>query len=194
MSHMSRLTHCAVVSVLTFVVAVGLGVTLGRRHRDTAILIAERLAQHEREVEEKERLVKGKFEELRRQDRELVSRRVPGERPCNSPLARPALVRILTEEMSRAPDEEEVTRMLEKAAEYRVCDVAQVRRLYRDPAATAHVETLYRLLLRRPADPYGRFVYGLWWNSGIPLEAAARDIMASAEFQQVRVEPRDFWH
>jgi hypothetical protein len=48
------------------------------------------------------------------------------------------------------------------------------------------VDTVYRLLLGRPADLVGRFIYGYWLASGLTVEAVGRDIMTSPEFSSLK--------
>ena len=61
-----------------------------------------------------------------------------------------------------------------------------MKHILEDAVNVARVDTAYRLLLGRPADPIGRFIYGYWLASGVDVGAVGRDIMTSTEFQKLK--------
>ena len=92
----------------------------------------------------------------------------------------------LTRELGHLPEPAELRALVERAQSFGVCDIGEVEHIFEDAETMAKVDTVYRLLLGRPADPVGRFIYGYWMASGISVEAVARDIMISPEFARLK--------
>jgi len=137
-------------------------------------------------LSEYRQLVAERLEELHKLDLEEVARRTRRARDCAAPLPRADVTALLESQLGWAPQEVEVDQLIAKAKEFGLCDMPAIQRVYADRESMAAIETLYRVLLRRSSDPFGRLIYGFWWANGIPVEAAARDIMTSSEFQKLR--------
>ena len=157
----------------------GIAISLVWEHSTLSELSRQRISEYRL-------LVSEGLDELHRLDLEEVARRTHPAKPCPSPLPRSDAADLLTRDLERAPTGAEIDQLLEKAQGFGVCDIGEVEHIYEDPADMARVETVYRILLGRSADPLGKFIYGYWLASGVGVEAVARDIMASAEFQKLK--------
>jgi len=131
-------------------------------------------------------LVADKLEELHQLDLEEIARRTRSAETCPTSFPEAEATALLAGELGRPPEKDELELFLETAARFSVCRPETVRHLYRDRERMVAVDTVYRVLLGRPADPVGRFIYGHWMKSGVEIEAVARDIMTSPEFQKLR--------
>lgn len=168
-----------IIFIGTFVVTVVIAASLVWEHRTLSDLSQSRISEYRL-------LVAEKLDELHQLDREEVSRRTRSVADCEAPLPYEDAEALLTEELGRPPESEETQQILEKAAGFGVCDIGVVQHILEDAENMARVDTVYRILLHRPADPLGRFIYGYWLASGVGVEAVARDIMVSPEFLRLR--------
>jgi hypothetical protein len=168
-----------VVYAVSIVLALGLALSLVWQHGVVSSLSRERISEYRL-------LVADKLSELHQLDMEEVARRTRSAEICKTAMPQHEATALLAEEFDRPPEEGEITLFLETAARFGICRADAVRELYRDRERMAAVDTVYRVLLGRPADPVGRFIYGHWLRSGVEVEAVARDIMVSPEFQKLR--------
>jgi hypothetical protein len=176
----SRLkTQMLVVYVVSFLLAAAVAWSLTWQYRALSDLASTRISEYQMFVTEG-------LEELHRLDLEEVAVRTRPVRACGSPLPEDDAEAILTRELSRPAEPGEIRQLLEQAKSFGVCDVGQVEHLFSDDVSMAKVDTVYRLLLGRPADPVGRFIYGYWLSSGLTVEAVGRDIMTSPEFSSLK--------
>jgi hypothetical protein len=176
----SRLkTQMLVVYLVSFVLAVAIGSSLTWQYRSLSELASTRISDYQLRVAEG-------LEELHQLDLEEVSKRTRPARACDDPLPRDDAENLLARELGRFPEAGETGLLLERAERYGVCDIGEVEHLYGDAVSMAKVDTVYRILLGRPADPVGRFIYGYWLASGVEVEAVGRDIMTSPEFLKLK--------
>jgi hypothetical protein len=177
---LSRLkTQMLVVFIITFLLAVAVAWSLTWQYRSLSELASTRISEYQL-------LVSERLDELHRLDLEEVAIRTRRVRACEAPLPEDDTAELLTRELSRPAEPEEVRLLLEQAETFGVCDIGEVEHLLSDEANMARVDTVYRVLLGRPADPVGRFIYGYWLASGLGVESVARDIMASPEFARLK--------
>jgi hypothetical protein len=177
---LSRLkTQMLVVFIISFLLAVAVAWSLTWQYRSLSDLASNRISEYQL-------LVSERLDELHRLDLEEVAIRTRRVRACETPLPEEDAAELLARELSRPAEPEEVRLLLEQAATFGVCDIGEVEHLLSDEANMARVDTVYRLLLGRPADPVGRFIYGYWLASGLGVESVARDIMASPEFARLK--------
>lgn len=137
-------------------------------------------------VSEYRLIVGDNLEERHAADLEDVARRTRPTRDCAQPPPRAEVVRLLADKLGYTAQDAEVDQLVAKAVEFGLCDMVQIQQIFDDVATMASVDTLYHILLRRPPDPFGRLTYGYWKIRGVEIEAAARDIMSSTEFQKLR--------
>ena len=137
-------------------------------------------------ISEYQLLVADGLHELHTLDLEEVAIRTRPMTMCANPLPADDAEVMLTRELGRVPEPAELQTLVESAHSFGVCDIGEVEHLFEDAETMARVDTAYRLLLNRPADPVGRFIYGYWLASGIGVEAVARDIMVSSEFARLK--------
>ncbi len=176
----SRLkTQMLVVYVVSFVLAAAVAWSLTWQFRTLSDLASTRISEYQLFVTEG-------LEELHRLDLEEVGIRTRPVRGCETPLPADDAEAILTRELSRPAEPGEVRMLLEQAESFGVCDIGEVEHLLSDAVSMAKVDTVYRLLLGRPADLVGRFIYGYWLASGLTVEAVGRDIMTSPEFSSLK--------
>jgi hypothetical protein len=176
----SRLkTQMLVVYVVSFVLAAAVAWSLTWQYRALSDLASSRVSEYQL-------LVAEGLEELHRLDLEEVATRTRPVRACENPLPADDAEAVLTRELSRPAEPGEVHLLLEQAESFGVCDIGEVEHLLSDAVSMAKVDTVYRLLLGRPADPVGRFIYGYWLASGLTVEAVGRDIMTSPEFSSLK--------
>ena len=168
-----------IIYIGSFIVAAVIAASLVWEHRTLSDLSQARISEYRL-------LVAEKLEELHRLDLEEVARRTFPAADCETSLPREDAEALLADELGRPPEAGETNNLLEKAAGFGVCDIGEVRHTLEDPVNMARVDTVYRVLLHRPADPVGRFIYGYWLASGVGVEAVARDIMVSPEFLRLR--------
>lgn len=177
---LSRLkTQMLVIYVVSFVLAAAVAWSLTWQYRALSELASSRVSEYQM-------LVAEGLEELHRLDLEEVALRTRRVRACETPLPAEDAETLLTRELSRPAEPNEVRLLLEQAASFGVCDIGEVEHLLSDAVSMAQVDTVYRLLLGRPADPVGRFIYGYWLASGLGVEAVGRDIMTSPEFSSLK--------
>ncbi len=177
---LSRLkTQMLVVYVVSFVLAAAVAWSLTWQYRALSELASSRVSEYQM-------LVAEGLEELHRLDLEEVALRTRPVRACEDPLPSEDAEVVLTRELSRPAEPGEVRLLLEQAGSFGVCDIGEVEHLLSDTVSMAKVDTVYRLLLGRPADPVGRFIYGYWLASGLTVEAVGRDIMTSPEFSSLK--------
>ena len=177
---LSRLkTQMLVVYIVSFVLAGAVAWSLTWQYRALSELASRRISEYQLFVTEG-------LEELHRLDLEEVAIRTRRVRACESPLPAEDAEAILARELSRPAEPGEVRLLLEQAESFGVCDIGEVEHLFSDAVSMAKVDTVYRLLLGRPADPVGRFIYGYWLASGLTVEAVGRDIMTSPEFSSLK--------
>jgi len=126
-----------------------------------------------------------------RRDRDLkdVAALTPARRTCEAPLGRREVASVLAAEFLSPLPPDEVERLAAKGVELGLCDAREIRRIYRNRADQAAIDTLYRFLLRRLPDPMGRLVYGTWLAGGLGIDVVARDILESPEFKSLLAEP-----
>ncbi|HSF19550.1 MAG TPA: hypothetical protein VLK65_28765 [Vicinamibacteria bacterium] len=163
----------------SFVLAAALGSALTWQYHSLATLSDSRVAEYRL-------LVAEKLEELHRLDLQEVARRTRPALSCETALDERDAFRLLEAELGRAPHASEHQQLLDTAAGFGVCDIGEVKHILEDAVNVARVDTAYRLLLGRPADPIGRFIYGYWLASGVDVGAVGRDIMTSTEFQKLK--------
>ena len=177
---LSRLkTQMLVVYIVSFVLAGAVAWSLTWQYRALSELASRRISEYQLFVTEG-------LEELHRLDLEEVAIRTRRVRACESPLPAEDAEAVLARELSRPAEPGEVRLLLEQAESFGVCDIGEVEHLFSDAVSMAKVDTVYRLLLGRPADPVGRFIYGYWLASGLTVEAVGRDIMTSPEFSSLK--------
>jgi hypothetical protein len=177
---LSRLkTQMLVVYIVSFVLAGAVAWSLTWQYRALSELASRRISEYQLFVTEG-------LEELHRLDLEEVALRTRRVRACESPLPAEDAEAVLARELSRPAEPGEVRLLLEQAESFGVCDIGEVEHLFSDAVSMAKVDTVYRLLLGRPADPVGRFIYGYWLASGLGVESVARDIMTSPEFARLK--------
>jgi hypothetical protein len=177
---LSRLkTQMLVVYLVSFAVAAVIAWSLTWEYRVLAELASTRISEYQL-------LVAEGLDELHRVDLEKVAIRTRPAGACETSLPEEDAEALLAKELGRAPDTGELRHFLETAKGFAVCDVGEIEHLYGDAVNMAKVDTVYRLLLGRPADPLGRFIYGYWLASGIEVEAVGRDIMTSPEFHRLK--------
>jgi hypothetical protein len=177
---LSRLkTQMLVVYIVSFVLAGAVAWSLTWQYRALSELASRRISEYQLFVTEG-------LEELHRLDLEEVALRTRRVRACESPLPAEDAEAVLAGELSRPAEPGEVRLLLEQAESFGVCDIGEVEHLFSDAVSMAKVDTVYRLLLGRPADPVGRFIYGYWLASGLTVEAVGRDIMTSPEFSSLK--------
>ena len=176
----SRLkTQMLVVYIVSFVLAAAVAWSLTWQYRTLSDLASTRISEYQL-------LVAEGLEELHRLDLEEVATRTRRVRACETPLPADDAEAFLTRELSRRVEPGEIRMLLEQAASFGICDIDEVEHLFSDAVSMAKVDTVYRLLLGRPADPVGRFIYGYWLASGLTVEAVGRDIMTSPEFSSLK--------
>ncbi len=177
---LSRLkTQMLVVYVVSFVLAAAVAWSLTWQYRALSELASSRISEYQLFVAEG-------LEELHRLDLEEVALRTRRVRACETPLPEDDAEALLTRELERPPEPELVRRLLEQASDFGICDIGEVDHLLSDQVTIAKVDTVYRVLLGRPADLIGQFIYGYWLASGVTVEAVARDIMTSPEFHSLK--------
>lgn len=177
---LSRLkTQLLVVFVGSFLLAALIASSLVWEYHALSALSDSRISEYRL-------LVTEKLEELHRLDLEEVALRTRPQALCDTPLSQDDAASLLESELGRPPRPEELAALLEAAASFGVCDIGEVRHTLDDAVNVARVDTVYRLLLGRPAEPIGAFIYGYWLASGVPVEAVGRDIMTSPEFQSLK--------
>ena len=126
------------------------------------------------------------FEVLRQLDREDLSQRLSTLPPCPTTLSPSEALRLFRSMGEPEPDAgalEEIGGVLDQA---KACDLRDVELVLIDEKKTAAVDALYRTLLGRPADVLAKLKYGSWLDRGLSIEAVARDVVASTEFQILR--------
>jgi hypothetical protein len=176
----SRLkTQMLAVYVVSFVLAAAVAWSLTWQYRTLSDLASTRISEYQL-------LVTEGFEELHGLDLEEVAIRTRRVRACETPLPADDAEAVLTRELSRPVEPGEIRLLLDQAKSFGVCDIGEVEHLLSEPVSMAKVDTAYRLLLGRPADPVGRFIYGYWLASGLTVEAVGRDIMTSPEFSSLK--------
>ena len=176
----SRLkTQMLVVYIVSFVLAAAVAWSLTWQYRALSDLASTRISEYQL-------LVAEGLEELHRLDLEEVVTRTRRERACETSIPEDDAEALLTRELSRRAEPGQVRMLLEQAASFGVCDIGEVEHVFSDAVSMAKVDTVYRLLLGRPADPVGRFIYGYWLASGLTVEAVGRDIMTSPEFSSLK--------
>jgi hypothetical protein len=176
----SRLkTQMLVVYIVSFVLAAAVAWSLTWQYRALSDLASTRISEYQL-------LVAEGLEELHRLDLEEVATRTRRERACETSIPEDDAEALLTRELSRRAEPGQVRMLLEQAASFGVCDIGEVEHVFSDAVSMAKVDTVYRLLLGRPADPVGRFIYGYWLASGLTVEAVGRDIMTSPEFSSLK--------
>jgi hypothetical protein len=176
----SRLkTQMLAVYVVSFVLATAIAGSLTWQYQTLSNLASTRISEYQL-------LVTEGLEELHRLDLEEVAVRTRPVGGCETPLSEEDAGALLSRELSRPAEPGEIRQLLDRAASFGVCDIGEVEHLFSDAVSMAKVDTVYRLLLGRPADPVGRFIYGYWLSSGITVEAVGRDIMTSPEFSSLK--------
>ncbi len=176
----SRLkTSMLAVYIVSFVLAAAVAWSLTWQYRTLSDLASTRISEYQLFVTEG-------LEELHRLDLEEVALRTRRVRACETPLSADDVEAFLKRELSRPPEPGVVRLLLEQAESFGICDIGEVEHLFSDAVSMAKVDTVYRLLLGRPADPVGRFIYGYWLTSGLTVEAVGRDIMTSPEFSSLK--------
>jgi len=177
---LSRLkTQMLVVYIVSFFLAGAIAWSLTWQYRALSDLASRRISEYQL-------LVTAGLEELHRLDVEEVAIRTRPVRACEAPLPAEDAEAVLTREISRPAEPGEIRLLLQEAERFGVCDIGEVEHLLSDAVSMAKVDTVYRLLLGRPADPVGRFIYGYWLASGLTVEAVGRDIMTSPEFSSLK--------
>ncbi len=167
------------VYAVSILLALGLALSLVWQHQMLSSLSRERISEYRL-------LVADKLSELHQLDLEEVARRTRPGQTCPTAFPETEAIALLSGELGRAPEKGELALFLETAGRFGVCRPEAVRDLYRDRERMVAIDTVYRVLLGRSADPVGRFIYGHWLRSGVEIEAVARDIMSSPEFQKLR--------
>ncbi len=172
-------TQMLVIYIVSFLLATAIAWSLTWQYRALSELASSRVSEYQLYVAQG-------LEELHRLDLEEVAIRTRRVRACETALPADDAEALLTRELERPAEPGEVRLLLEQAANFGVCDIGEVDHLLSDAVNMAKVETVYRLLLGRPADPVGRFIYGYWLSSGLTVEAVGRDIMTSPEFSSLK--------
>ena len=167
------------VYVVSFAVATGIALSLTWEYKTLSDLASARISEYQL-------LVTDGLQELHHLDLNEVTMRTKPDMACVDPLPTNYAEVTLAREFGRLPERAEVRQLLEKANEFGVCDISKVEHIFEDGKAMAKIDTVYRVLLGRPADPVGRFIYGYWLASGIDIEVVARDVMTSPEFSRLR--------
>lgn len=176
----SRLkTQMLVVYLVSFVLAALLASSLMYQHYTVSRLSEARISEYRL-------LVSEKLEELHRMDLDEVASRTRPVSHCATGLDDADAQSLLARELERQPAGPELDQLLQKAEQFGMCDIGEVQHILDNRESSARVDTVYRLLLGRGADPIGRFIYGYWLASGIEIEAVGRDIMVSPEFQRLK--------
>jgi hypothetical protein len=177
---LSRLkTQMLLVYLVSFAVAAVIAWSLTWEYRVLSELASTRISEYQL-------LVAEGLDELHRVDLEKVAIRTRPAASCERALPEEDAEALLARELGRPAESGEVRHLLETAKGFAVCDVGEIEHLYGDAVNMAKVDTVYRLLLGRPADPIGRFIYGYWLASGVEVEAVSRDIMVSPEFHRLK--------
>ena len=177
---MSRLkTQMLVVYIVSFVLAAAVAWSLTWQYRALSELASSRISEYQLYVAQG-------LEELHRLDLEEVAIRTRRVQACETGIPEEDAAELLARELERPAEPGEVRLLLEQAANFGVCDIGEVDHLLSDTDNMARVDTVYRLLLGRPADPVGQFIYGYWLASGLTVEAVGRDIMTSPEFSSLK--------
>ena len=177
---LSRLkTQMLVVYAVSFLLAAAVAWSLTWQYRALSNLASTRISEYQL-------LVAEGLEDLHRLNLEEVATRTRRVRACETPLPADDAEAVLTRELSRPAEPGEIRQLLERAESFGVCDIGEVEHLLSDAVSMAKVDTVYRLLLGRPANPVGRFIYGYWLASGLTVEAVGRDIMTSPEFSSLK--------
>ena len=176
----SRLkTQMLLVYVVSFALASGIAWSLTWQYRALSDLASSRISEYQL-------LVADGLRELHNLDLDQVAMRTRPLTACADPLPADDAEVTLTRELGRLPEPAELRHLVERAKSFGVCDIGEVEHLFEDTETMAKVDTIYRVLLGRPADPLGRFNYGYWLASGIDVGAVARDIMTSPEFARLK--------
>jgi hypothetical protein len=176
----SRLkTQMLAVYVVSFLLAAAIASSLMWQYRSLSQLASTRISEYQL-------LVAKGLEELHRMDLEEVANRTRPLHDCKSPLSEDDAEKLLEKELERPPESGELRSLREHAAGFGVCETGEVEHVLRDEVNAAKVDTVYRLLLGRPADPIGIFIYGYWLRKGVDVEAVGRDIMTSPEFMKLK--------
>ena len=176
----SRLkTQMLVVYGVSAALASIIAVSLTWQYRALSDLASSRISEYQL-------LVADGLDELHTLDVDEVAMRTRPSKGCVDPLPADDAQVTLTRELGHLPEAAELRALVERAESFGVCDIGKVEHLFQDAETMAKVDTVYRLLLGRPADPVGRFIYGYWLASGIDVEAVARDIMFSPEFARLK--------
>lgn len=163
----------------SFVLATVIAWSLTWEYRTLSDLASARISEYQL-------LVAKRLDELHKLDLDEVAMRTRPRAACSVSLSPDDAVVTLIRELGRAPEPAELGLLMERAERFGVCDIGEVEHLFEDSETMAKVDTVYRVLLGRPADPVGRFIYGYWLASGIEIEAVARDVMTSPEFAQLK--------
>lgn len=172
-------TQMLVVYSISFVLAVIVAWSTTWQYRTLSDLASARISEYQL-------LVAEGLEELHLLDLENVASRTRPLAACAAPIPEEDAFALLARELSRHPETAEVRQLLDRAESFGICDIGEVQHLFEDAVNMAKVDTVYRLLLGRPADPLGRFIYGYWLASGIEIQAVGRDIMTSPEFMKLK--------
>jgi hypothetical protein len=176
----SRLkTQMLVVYIVSFLLAAAIAWSLTWQYRALSELASSRVSEYQLFVAQG-------LEELHRLDLEEVAVRTRRVRACETALPEEDAAALLARELERPAEPGEVRLLREQAANFGVCDIGEVEHLLSDEVNMARVDTVYRLLLGRPADPVGQFIYGYWLASGLTVESVGRDIMTSPEFSSLK--------
>lgn len=172
-------TQMLAVYVVSFLLASAIATSLMWQYRSLSDLASTRISEYQL-------LVAKGLEELHRIDLEQVANRTRPLHDCKRPLSEDAAQELLEKELGRPPESGELRLLEERAAGFGLCDVGEIERVLRDEVNGARVDTVFRLLLGRPADPLGRFIYGYWLRNGLEVEAVGRDVMTSPEFMRLK--------
>jgi hypothetical protein len=176
----SRLkTQMLAVYIVSFLLAATLASSLMWQYRSLSDLATTRISEYQL-------LVAKGLEELHRMDLEEVSNRTRPVHDCEKPLSDDDAEKLLKNELGRAPESGELRLLEDRAAGFGLCDIGEIEQVLRDEVNGARVDTVFRLLLGRPADPLGRFIYGYWLRKGLDVQAVGRDVMTSPEFMRLK--------
>ncbi|MGH9324360.1 MAG: hypothetical protein ACRD21_23430 [Vicinamibacteria bacterium] len=176
----SRLkTQMLAVYLVSFAIAGAIAWSLTWQYRSLSDLASTRVSEYQL-------LVAEGLEELHLLDLEEVATRTRPAQACDSPLPEDDAEALLTRELGRPPEPGELRQLVDRAKSFGVCDIGEVEHILGDAVNRAKVDTVYRLLLGRSADPIGCFIYGYWLASGVEIEAVGRDIMTSPEFMRLK--------
>ncbi|MGH9391491.1 MAG: glycosyltransferase, partial [Vicinamibacteria bacterium] len=136
---LSRLkTQMLVVYIVSFVLAAAVAWSLTWQYRTLSDLASTRISEYQL-------LVTEGLEELHRLDLEEVAVRTRRVRACETPLPAEDAEAVLTRELSRPAEPDEVRQLLEQAESFGVCDIGEVEHLLSDAVSMAKVDTVYRL-------------------------------------------------